>query len=96
MGSEFYDENMAARRRRQIIIAIVVAAVVVIAALFFLKGAKDGAAADSGAAASPAPIVTVISPGESTVQRTVDATGSLASRIEMPVASVGEIGRAHV
>ena len=92
MGSEFYDENMAARRRRQIIIAIVVAAVVVIAALFFLKGAKDGAAADSGAAASPAPIVTVISPGESTVQRTVDATGSLASRIEMPVASVGEGG----
>src|SRR3546814_3619427 len=51
-----------------------------------------GNGADAPANAAQAPVVTVISPGRSTVSNTVSATGSLAARVEMPVGVVGEGG----
>ena len=51
-----------------------------------------GKGADAPASAAQAPVVTVISPGRSTVSNSVSATGSLAARVEMPVGVVGEGG----
>lgn len=46
----------------------------------------------ASAATSQAPVVTVVTPGQSVVARTVTATGSLAARVDMPVGVVGEGG----
>ena len=86
------DEDRA-RKRRRIIIAIVIAAVVLIAAALAFGKKSDGAADSAGGAAVSAPVVTVLSPGQSSVQRTVTATGSLNARIDMPVGVVGEGGQ---
>lgn len=79
------------RRKRRVIVIATIAAVVVLVAGYLLFG-RGG---DSGPppAAAPAPLVTVIVPGQSSVARTVSATGSLAARVEMPVGVVGEGGQ---
>lgn len=90
-GPALFDDDQAAvrRKRRLIIIACVVATVVLLAAWMAMRGDK----ASDGAAAGPqVPVVTVISPGQSTVARQVRTTGSLAARVEMPVGVVGEGG----
>lgn len=83
------DEDARARKRR----LLLVAAVVIVA----LVGGAVWISTRGGGAAAPAvtaqvPVVTVNSPGQSTVARTVTATGSLAARIDMPVGVVGEGG----
>ncbi|BBD99274.1 efflux RND transporter periplasmic adaptor subunit [Sphingobium amiense] len=84
------DEDAArARRRRMLTIGAGVAVVLVaVAAWISMRGGKP---ADAPTAA-PAPVVTVISPGQSKVARSISATGSLAARIDMPVGVVGEGG----
>ena len=88
------DEQARGRKRRRIIIGGVVGASVLIVAALALSN-KDGAAGDDAAASAPAsaPVVTVISPGQSNVARTVTATGSLNARVDMPVGVVGEGGQ---
>lgn len=82
----------AAPRRRKIAIIAVVAAIALIAAFMFLSGGED---ADPLAPPSAAqvPAVTVVAPGRGTVAGTIEATGTLAARRELPVGSVGEGGR---
>lgn len=85
------DEDAARRRRTRLLLigggaaALLVAA----AAAISLYGGKEAA---TPAASAPAPVVTVTSPGQSTVARTISATGSLAARVDMPVGVVGEGG----
>ncbi|AUW59530.1 efflux RND transporter periplasmic adaptor subunit [Sphingobium sp. SCG-1] len=88
----FDPETLRARKRRRIFLALIVAAVVVIAATL-LFGRNSGAG-DTGSAGATvvAPVVTVLSPGQSAFQGTVTATGSLNARIDMPVGVVGEGG----
>ena len=78
-------------KRKIIIIAGVVLAVVAVAGALLMRPAAGPAA--EGAAVNAIPVVTVIVPGQSSVERTVNATGSLAARVEMPVAVVGEGGQ---
>ena len=79
-----------ARRKRMLMIGGGVAALLVAAAAWIsMRGDKP---ADMQAAAAPAPVVTVISPGQSTVARSISATGSLAARVDMPVGVIGEGG----
>lgn len=77
------------RRKRWLIGGVVAAALVGAAAWISLRG---GEPAQTSAPAVQAPTVTVTTPGQSMVARTVTATGSLAARIDMPVGVVGEGG----
>lgn len=61
-----------------------------IAAYFALQGGEPAATADDG---SQAPVVTVIAPGQTTVEGTIEAPGTIAARREMPVGVEGEGGR---
>ncbi len=83
-------------RRRAVIVGIVIVLLVVIGA-FWAFGRKGGDAPaakgpPAAAAAGALPKVTVVIPGRETVTRTVNGTGSLAARREMPVGVVGEGG----
>lgn len=76
-----------ARRRRFIILAIIAALVLAVVAYFLLREKEQPAQVNQ------APTVTVITPGRTTVEGVITATGSLAARREMPVGVVGEGGR---
>lgn len=76
-------------RKKLIISAGVVVALIAVAAAISMRGGDPAATPAPGAVA---PVVTVTSPGQSTVARTVRATGSLAARVDMPVGVVGEGG----
>ncbi|MBO9498799.1 MAG: efflux RND transporter periplasmic adaptor subunit [Novosphingobium sp.] len=82
-------EEKARNRRKLIIAALVVLAVVIVVALL---ATRSGRSSDASAA-SQAPTVTVVQPGQTTVQGTIQATGTLAARREMPVGVAGEGGR---
>ena len=75
--------------RRAWWIAGAIALVLGIGAWMYARSGDDAAAENR---ADQAPTVTVITPGRGTVQGTINATGSLAARREMPVGSVGEGG----
>lgn len=88
------DGEGSRRKRRTLIIAAAVAILVLIIAAVLIGRQGDDPAAGLGAApGAQVPVVTVITPGRSTVERTVSATGSLAARVEMPVGVVGEGGQ---
>jgi len=75
-------------RRWMVVGAVVAIALVAVATWIAMKG--NGA--NAPAAAAQVPVVTVLSPGQSTVSHMIKATGSLAARVEMPVGVVGEGG----
>lgn len=85
------DDAAAPRRRRWGIWAIV-AAVVLIGALYLMSGGEEEVPLAAGEG-SQVPAVTVVAPGRTTVEGTIEATGTLAARRELPVGSVGEGGR---
>lgn len=86
---EVDDEDRRDRRRLWLIAAAVLIGLV---AVWFLahRGSGGDAAADKK---SQAPVVSVISPGRATIQGAISATGSLASRVDMPVGIAGEGGQ---
>ncbi|BAV65124.1 efflux RND transporter periplasmic adaptor subunit [Sphingobium cloacae] len=84
------DMSAGPGRRRWMPIAAGAAIALIIVALWLSMREKPAATTDTAAQAVPS--VTVISPGQSAVERTVSATGSLAARVEMPVGVVGEGG----
>ncbi|EAQ28438.1 HlyD family secretion protein [Erythrobacter sp. NAP1] len=61
-----------------------------IAAYFALQGGEPAAMADDN---EQAPVVTVITPGRTSVDGTIEAPGTLAARRPMPVGVVGEGGQ---
>jgi RND family efflux transporter MFP subunit len=85
------DEDRARARRKRLLLVGGAAAVVLVGAAAWIS-MRGGDAAAPAQPSAPAPVVTVISPGQSTVARTVSATGSLAARVDMPVGVVGEGG----
>ncbi|MFC3442937.1 efflux RND transporter periplasmic adaptor subunit [Sphingobium rhizovicinum] len=84
------SEDESRRSRKRLLIGGVVAIVLVTAAVAISM--RGGDSANTAAPTAQVPVVTVISPGQSTVSRTVSATGSLAARVDMPVGVVGEGG----
>jgi RND family efflux transporter MFP subunit len=91
-GMPLDEANGGARRRRMIIAigALVIAILLVIALVFMNSGGGDAIADDEE---DQAPAVSVSAPGRTTIQGTINATGTLAARREMPVGVVGEGGR---
>ncbi|MEP7221266.1 MAG: efflux RND transporter periplasmic adaptor subunit [Novosphingobium sp.] len=83
------DEERRSRRSTWLVIAI--AAAILIGLWFVLHPKEDATAAAD--LASQGPTVTVISPGRTTIQGSVSASGTLGARREMPVGSVGEGGQ---
>ncbi len=79
-------------RRNLIVIALVVLMAILTIAYFVTRG---GAPADAAADAKKdqAPVVTVVTPGRITVEGTINATGTLAARRELPVGIAGEGGQ---
>ena len=84
------DDDARRRRRRNLLLAAL--AVVLLAAIAWYLFSGDEPPADE-AGAEQAPAVSVIVPGRTTIAGTINATGTLAARREMPVGVVGEGGR---
>jgi RND family efflux transporter MFP subunit len=77
-------------RSKMVLAGLGVLALVI--ALWFLT--HRGASADLASSKdSQAPVVSVIAPGRTTISGTINATGTLAARRELPVGSVGEGGQ---
>ena len=85
----FDEDQPRSGRRRGLIIGVAVAILLIVTAAWM---AFRGAGSSPAAAVEQAPVVTVIVPGQSMVERTASSTGSLAARVEMPVGVVGEGG----
>ena len=79
------------RKRRLLIAAAIVIALIIGGALLFYGGSEE--AVFPPQEGEQVPTVTVVSPGRTTVQGTISATGTLAARRPMPVGVVGEGGR---
>lgn len=92
-------DTTASKSRRNLIIGIVLAVALLVAAgMYFFGGDADTAAgeaaeAGAGGSESQAPAVTVIVPGSGSVERVINATGTLAARREMPIGIAGEGGQ---
>ena len=85
-------EVVRPRRGRQI--ALILGVILILFAMFWFFGRHKQRATDPVAGGgSQAPTVSVIAPGRQTVDRTIQATGTLAARREMPVGVAGEGGR---
>lgn len=79
------------KRSHGLLIAAIIAAIVLaiaVLAIFLSGDAPVSTESDAGTA----PVVTVISPGASTVEGMFNVTGTVAARREMPVGVVGEGG----
>lgn len=97
------DQRAQKRKRRLIIGAILLIAVALVAAMLAFggggaepaKGTATTAPTKGGGAGGDEsiPTVTVISPGQSQVERVISSTGTLAARREMPVGVAGEGGQ---
>jgi HlyD family secretion protein len=83
------DDDSRNGRKKLLIVGGVVALILIAVAIWMSMRGGDAAAP---APSAQVPVVTVTSPGQSTVARTVTATGSLAARVEMPVGVIGEGG----
>ena len=78
-------------RRKPILIGLAIVLLLGLGYWFMHRGSAD---ADSAAKKdSQAQTVTVIAPGRTTVQATVNASGTIAARRELPVGIAGEGGR---
>ena len=94
------DEVAERKASRRNIVLIVLAVILLAAAAFYFLGRDDGAVVpgEMGAGGvvgddSQAPAVTVIVPGSGTVQKIINASGTLAARREMPIGVAGEGGQ---
>lgn len=88
---EVEAEARQTRRRRILIAVAVVAALLIGAAILLLGGGEESPFPP--AEGEQIPTVTVVTPGRTTVQGKINATGSLAARHEVAVGVVGEGGR---
>ena len=77
-------------RKKLIVIAVAIVAALGLIAWWMTSG---DSAATGEENANQAPAVTVVAPGRTTVAGTIQATGTLAARREMPVGVTGEGGR---
>lgn len=85
------EEERSAKRKRIIIVAAAIVGALAIAFFLFSHGEAEAPAFTQQEGTTPA--VTVLAPGRGTLEGTINATGTLAARREMPVGVVGEGGR---
>ncbi len=78
--------------RRLLVGAIIVAVLLALGAWYYTQRGPAGAKPDAGKDAQ-AQTVSVVQPGRVTVQGTIQTSGTLAARREMPVGAAGDGGR---
>lgn len=89
-----YDGEASSKgKRRLFIILAIVFALVIGGALWFYSQRSGAATAPAGDRDQQAPVVSVITPGASTIAGEITATGTLAARRDLPVGVAGEGGR---
>ncbi|MFM5916177.1 MAG: efflux RND transporter periplasmic adaptor subunit [Novosphingobium sp.] len=86
------DDEGQGRSKRRLVIAGV-ALLLIMAAIWFIIHRAGAGAAEEADKKSAAPVVTVITPGRATIEGTINATGTLAARRELPVGIAGEGGQ---
>ncbi len=86
---DYVDDEERRLRRRNLVLAGL-AAIALVGLWFAMHRSK--APNLEGNAASQAPIVSVIVPGSTAVAGTINATGTLAARRELPIGAAGEGG----
>ena len=84
-------ETRPSRRRRLIVVAAITAVLLVGGTLMFFGGEEESPFPPPQG--EQIPTVSVVVPGRTTVQGTINATGTLAARREIAVGVVGEGGR---
>lgn len=84
------EDRTRSRRRLFIVLGIIVAALIAAAVVWQMTSSEAVPVADRD---GQLPTVTVIAPGQTTVEGEITATGTLAARRAMPVGVVGEGGR---
>ncbi|MBT2135202.1 efflux RND transporter periplasmic adaptor subunit [Croceibacterium sp. LX-88] len=89
---EDFDSGSRRTRKRWTVVAVIVLAALLIGGAVALMGGEEESPfpAPDG---EQVPTVTVVAPGRSNVAGTINATGTLAARRELPVGVVGEGGR---
>ncbi|WP_128891532.1 efflux RND transporter periplasmic adaptor subunit [Erythrobacter sp. HKB08] len=93
-NADFAEGEAPSRTKRNvlIVVGIIIALAVAIGLWFFNQNGEAGTAAMADRE-EQAPAITVVSPGASTIEGTITATGTLAARRELPVGIAGEGGR---
>lgn len=86
-----HGEEDRSSRRKLIIGAVIVLLVLIGIAVAINRGGAGAGEADK--AKAQAPVVSVVTPGKTTIEGTISATGSLAARRELPVGVAGEGGQ---
>ena len=89
----FLDPEARDDARKRKLRNIVIVALVALALVAWFVFSSSGEETEFAPREGQIPAVTVISPGRGTVEGTVNATGTIAARRELPVGSVGEGGR---
>ena len=86
-----HREGMSGRSRALLVGALIIFGLLLaIAAYFAFAGGEPTAAGDDN---EQAPTVTVVAPGQTTIEGIVEVPGTIAARRSMPVGVVGEGGR---
>ncbi|MFN5784115.1 MAG: efflux RND transporter periplasmic adaptor subunit, partial [Novosphingobium sp.] len=85
------DAEEARQSRRKLWLIGLVVAALIIAIWFWLN--RGSGAADDADKPNQAPVVSVVVPGRTTVDGTINANGTLAARRELPVGVPGEGGQ---
>lgn len=92
-ATDVLDNGRRSSRRRLTIIVAVLIALALAGYIIWKMMAGGEAAKKEDGTADNIPTVTVMQPGTTTVERTINATGTLAARREMPVGIAGEGGQ---
>ncbi|NTZ43469.1 efflux RND transporter periplasmic adaptor subunit [Altererythrobacter sp. SALINAS58] len=91
-GDGYHEDDVAVakkRARKRWVIFAIIAALVLAAVAYFLMAGEEEAVAE----VEQVPTVSVVSPGNATIEGSISATGSLAARRALPVGVAGEGGR---
>jgi RND family efflux transporter MFP subunit len=86
------DDDGQGRSKRGLVIAGVVL-LLIMAAIWFMVHRAGAGGAEEADKKEQAPVVSVITPGRTTIEGTISATGTLAARRELPVGIAGEGGQ---
>ena len=89
-GNPLYEGEEDRRSRRWLILAGIIVLLVMIAIWFVTR---DSGADTAKGPREQAPVVSVITPGRTTIMGEIGVTGTLAARREMPVGVAGEGGQ---
>lgn len=95
VGTDYTTDGTPAEggSRRNLIIALLLLFGLAIAVGYYFLSSGEQAAAPAGDDQSQLPVVTVVAPGNGTIEGIITAPGTIAARREIPVGVVGEGGR---